>query len=236
MSEREQSRFNQLIVRMLGDINRRIDDCFANITSGSPSSSSSAETNVNDIWRCDNPGGGSGWTGTFTAAGSGGTTIKYATTSGLAACMTPTSTAQLGKMRLYNTTRGNYVLIANHVAGTITSVANYPANWQNGDALTIASQTVVGAFAVMLDIEITSGPTGKTSMFLIILINSVTPGDRFTLHPTEAFAVSKYKNIFAQTAGVVNEVSRLVKVSSNLFSLGWSGSPTTILVREEGYL
>lgn len=32
MSQREQNRFNQLVVKMLGEANRRIDDCFANIS------------------------------------------------------------------------------------------------------------------------------------------------------------------------------------------------------------
>lgn len=41
MSEREQARFNRLLVGMIGEINKRIDDCFANISAsglGSPKS------------------------------------------------------------------------------------------------------------------------------------------------------------------------------------------------------
>lgn len=35
MSTRDQNRFNQLIIQFLGEINRRIDDCFANISAAS---------------------------------------------------------------------------------------------------------------------------------------------------------------------------------------------------------
>jgi len=194
-----------------------------------------AEVNANDIFRCDSPGGTSAWAGTFTAAGSSGTTIKYSTTSGTAAAMTPTSTSQLAKMRLYNTTRGNYVLISNHTAGTITSTANYPANWANGDVLTIASQTVVGTFA-WVDLEITSGPTGKALMFIKFVIRSATVGNFCITHPFETYALSKVDAAVAQAANQDALGFGLVKITSNMVSFAWNGSPTYVIIREGGYL
>lgn len=197
-----------------------------------------AEVQTNDLFRCDAPGGTSAWAGTFTAAGSSGTTIKYATTSGTAASMKPTATTQLGKMRLYNTTRGNSVLIQDWVAGTITSTANYPANWANGDVLTIASQTVSGGGVSWVDIEITSGPTGKTYMFLNLHIASATAGDTMWLHPFETYNISKTIQLDAQVANVniTYRYMGMIKINSNVFSMQWTGTPGKVIVREAGYL
>ena len=196
-----------------------------------------AETNTNDIFRCDSPGGTSAWTGTINGTPSGASVV-YNLGTGTPAAMVPTSTSQLGKMRLYNTTRGTSALILNVNTGTktITLTGNAPAAWANGDALTIASQTVTGSGFGMVDIEITSGPTNKSYMFVQQLISSNTVGDRFTLHPYETHAISKYKNTFAQAAGVVMDVLELIKITDNVFSLFWTGTPLLIIVRESGYL
>jgi hypothetical protein len=151
--------------------------------------------------------------------------------------MTPTSTSQLAKMRLYNTTRGNNVLISNHVAGTITSTANFPANWANGDVLTIASQTVSGGGFAWVDLEITSGPTGKSYMFVNIQENSATVGDGMRLHPfTASFSSSKLIAANALVASQTTNGFGLLTVTSNVFSLAWTGTPAAVVIREAGYL
>jgi hypothetical protein len=197
-----------------------------------------AETNANDIFRCDSPGGTSAFAGTI-ATLPGGATLTYNVTTGTEGAMVPVSTSQVGKLRLYNTTRGTSALISNCVTGTntITLTANVPAGWVLTDVITIASQTVTGSGQPMVDIEITSGGLlGKTNAFLGFLVISATVGDRFTLHPFETFSASKYKNVFAQVANLTSETGRLLKLTANVFSLFWTGTPTTVLVREDGYL
>lgn len=195
-----------------------------------------AETNVNNIFYISSPGGTSAWAGTFTAAGSSGSTIKYANTSGSAGAMTPGSTTQLGKIRLYNTTRGNNVLISNHVAGTITSTANYPANWVNGDVLTIESQTVNGGSVGWVDVEITSGLTEKTNVFLKYQIISANVGDAFRIHPSSPYSAAKQETILALVANVSINGFGLIPLINNVFSVSWTGTPTNLFIRESGYL
>ncbi len=199
-----------------------------------------AETNANDIFRCDSPGGTSAWTGTFVAAGSSGTTIKATTVSGTAASMVPTSTSQLAKMVLYNTTRSNSVLITNCVTGTpntITSTATFPANWVNGDALTIASQTVSGGGVSWVDLQLTSGPLGKVNIFMKDQVISANVGDAFRIHPLTTFSSSKVDVAIALVANQGTNGFGLISVTSaGLFSVSWTGSPTTVLLREAGYL
>lgn len=196
-----------------------------------------AETQTEDIFRVGNPGGTSAFAGTI-ATLPGGATLTYNVTSGTEGAMVPFATTQLGKMRLYNTTRGTSALISNCNTGTntITLTANVPGGWALTDVITIASQTVSGGGFGWVDIEITSGPTGKTYMFLQWFINSATPGDAARLHPLETHATSKYKTMFAQVNGITNVLMSLLPITSNVFSLSWTGTPTAVIVREEGYL
>lgn len=198
-----------------------------------------AETQTVDIYRCDTPGGISAFVGTI-ATLPGGAVLTYNVTSGQEGAMVPTSTSQLGKMRLYNPARGNYALISNCVVGTntLTFTANVPGSWLVGDTITIASQTVSGGSVSWVDIEITSGPTGKSFMFLRLHLSSGTAGDTMWLHPFEAFATSKTSQMDAQVGNtaITYRYTDLVKITGNLFSMQWTGTPSKMIVREAGYL
>ena len=159
-----------------------------------------AETNANDIFRVANsPGGTSTFAGTINGAPSGATVV-YNVTSGNEGAMKPFATTQLAKMRLYNTTRANSALISDCNTGTntITLTANAPANWANGDTITIASQTTIGTFD-WVDLEITSGVTGKSSIFVSLVVSSATPGDNIIYHPFEG--ICRLKNHLYHLAG-----------------------------------
>ena len=99
--------------------------------------------------------------------------------------------------------------------------------------ITIDSQTVTTS-GYFVDIEIASGPTNKSKMFLVLL-TAGSVGQRLTLHPFETWGASKYKNIFVQSTANV-EGSRLMAINNNVFSVWWSGAPTYVIIREEGYL
>jgi hypothetical protein len=198
------------------------------------------ETQTNNIYRVANsPGGTSAFVGTIaTLPGGAPTTLTYNITSGQEGAMAVSATTALAKMRLYNTTRGTSALISQCTTGTntITLTANVPAGWTVGDAITIASQTVSGGSVDWVDLEITSGPTGKTDMFLAFQIVSATAGDTVYFHPFESYVSSK--QFFAQVyaANRTTFIVLPVKVIGNVFAIGWTGTPTAVVVQEAGYL
>lgn len=200
-----------------------------------------AETNTADIFSVTSPGGVSLWTGTISGAPSGANVTVSAPTSGTEAVLKPTNTNQLAKMRVYNTVAGRtpYALISDYNTATnvLTLTANASTDWVNTDTLSIVSQTVSGGGGNWIDLEITSGPTGKSSLFVKTQITSAGATDSFVIHPFEAsFSTSKYDICEAQVANRQKNSFALLKIVSNVFSMTWSGSPTSIFVREAGYI
>lgn len=196
-----------------------------------------AETNDDDIFRCNSPGGVSAFAGTI-ATLPGGAVLTYNVTSGQELALVPNATTQLAKLTLYNTTRGTSALILNSVAATntITLTDTVPAGWVVGDVITIASQTVSGGGLNWTDIELTSGPVGRSILFITTTIISATPGDVFYTHPFETYADSKLKSMSAQVANLNNNGLQLMKINSDKFSIAWVGTPTRVQIREQGYV
>lgn len=203
---------------------------------GSPHTHGVAETNNNDICRVNSPGGVSAFVGTI-ATLPGGATLTYNVTSGQEGAMVPNSTSQLAKIVLHNTTRGTEALISNCVTGTntLTLTANVPAGWQVGDTITIASQTTTSSVN-WIDYEITTDLTGLTFLFVTMTIISATAGDVIYLHPFETYADAKLKSITAQVTNLNSNGLAIIGLVSNRFCLGWTGTPTRIQLREQGYL
>jgi hypothetical protein len=199
-----------------------------------------AENNTNDIFRVNSPGGTSVWTGTISGTPSGTFTTVSAPTSGTEGVLVPASTSQLAKMRVYNLTRGNYALISNYntVTNVITHPTTPPANWANGDSLTVASQTVSGGGLNWIDLEVTSGPINKNALWVNLQINSGAAGDAMRLHPFDAsLSSAKYSPIDAQAVGVTqNAGSYLLKIISNLFCIAWTANSTALVIREAGWM
>lgn len=195
---------------------------------------------ANSVYRCDNPGGTSLWTGTISGAPSGTSVTVSAPVTGQEAVLVPDSTSTpIAKLRLYNITRNNYALIAGYDTATnvITLTANVPANWANGDSLTVASNTVSGGGVNWMDLEIVSDVTGVRAVYLAARINPGAAGNVLVLQPYETFTGSANRNIYGQVAGVQIEMHNVpIKPVTNVFTIGWTGTPTLILVRLEGYL
>jgi hypothetical protein len=200
------------------------------------------ETNANDIFQVSNPGAAS----VFAALLNGDPTnvansvCTFDTvTAGSVAVITPVSTSQLAKLRIYNTTRGTYALILSATGATFTTTTNvYAAGWRNNDVLTIASQTVTGSGLDVVDLELTSGPTGKSA---ILITGQLTPGaasNRIYTHPFVAYSAPKGRNIWGQVASVPTALSNvpIAMAGGNVFSIAWSGVPTSVILREDGYL
>lgn len=197
--------------------------------------------NAEDIFRCDTPGGTSAFVGTI-ATLPGGATLTYNVSSGSEGAMVPTSTGQLGKMRLYNTTRGTSALISNCNTGTntITLTANVPVGWATTDVITIASQTVSGVGVAWVDIEITEATLlNKSALLIFVSTQNATVNNFLRTHPTETFATPKLIGTNTQEANVPINNNYYMPMNSNMFSLGWSAvtnAPTNVIVRILGYL
>jgi hypothetical protein len=200
------------------------------------------ETAANDIFRCDLCGT-SQWTGTINGAPSGAV-VTYTHVSGRKNTLVPQSTSQLGKQRLYNTTRGTHALIStSNGSSTITLTANAPAGWQSGDTITTVSTTVVGGFSNgnWVDIEIVSGDMLNKLYGFLGLTCYDTTGAAGTanmfLHPFETYAGSKAFNVIHVTTTDSFMALAPIKLTSNVFSVSWvaSGAATLIVVmRQQG--
>jgi hypothetical protein len=196
-----------------------------------------AETNANNIFAVTSPGGPSLFVATINGAPSGTSVVYNAPSSGTEAVLVPTATTQLAKMRLYNTTRGNSALIANCNTGTntITLTATVPANWASGDTITVASQTVSGGGFNWVDLEITSGPTSKSGLFVTLLLTSGAASDAAYCHPLATYGGGKRTpRAITQVGGVQVAAFGLVPVVGNVFSLAWTAASTQVTVAEAG--
>jgi len=200
----------------------------------------SAASNANDIFNVANAGA-SAFVGTINGAPSGAS-VTYNVTSGNENAMVPSSTSNLGKMRLYNTTRGTSALISNcnTTTNVITLTANAPAGWVNGDTITIASQTVIGGTGNWVDIEITSGVTGKSALWMLLqFLDTTNAGVILRIHPFETFASSKIKHCITQVANVTMSNSHLLPIINNVFTISWDNpgaASATAVIRLEGYI
>lgn len=201
------------------------------------------ETNANNMFRVSGVPS-SAFSGTINGTPSGTSVVYNAGFTGSDLNLVPASTSQLAKLVLYNTTRSNSALISNCVTGTktITLTAAVPANWANGDTITIASTTVSGGTGNWVDLKITSGPTGKNYIFMnLIFIDSgtVTSTTVARVHPTEAFSASKSVALSAQVSTFSATAFALVKITSDIFTVSWIPSGATsgdFTLREAGYI
>lgn len=196
-----------------------------------------AATDTNDIFQVGNVGS-SGWTGTINGTPSG-TSVNYTHVSGNQNTLVPASTSQLGKQRLYNTTRGNYARISNSTgAGNITLDATVPANWAAGDTITTLSPTV--ASAGWVDIEITSGTlvNKKNGFFLFSITDSGAIGQILNSQEFGPDTTSRRSALVTQSASSMSAMY-LKKIISNVISIFWSASGAAtciIVIREMGYI
>jgi hypothetical protein len=198
------------------------------------------ETNAEVLFRYDNVA-----TSAFVAtiASKSGSTVTYnAPSGGNENVLNPFASTQLAKMRLYNTTRGDYALILSNNAGTnvITLTAAVPASWAATDTITIASQTVSGGAGNWVDFEITSGPTGKSALFVVVANqDTTTAGQVLRMHPFSTYGDGNVQANVNQVNARTLFSTHLIKITGNVFTVSWtaSGATTAIVsVRETGYI
>jgi hypothetical protein len=198
------------------------------------------ETNTDTLFRYDNVAT-SAFAGTINGAPAGAA-VTYTPVSGSETVLSPFASTQLAKMRLYNTTRGNSALILSCNTGTnvITLTAAAPVGWANGDTITIASQTVSGGAGNWVDFEITSGPTGKSGMFVVVANqDTTTAGQVLRMHPFSTYGDGNVQANVNQVAARTLFSTHLIKITGNVFTVSWtaSGATTAIVsIRETGYI
>lgn len=194
------------------------------------------ETNSSDVFRC-NATSSSGWDGTITSISSN--VITFSTISGNSNSIIPASQFNLGKVRLYNSSKSNdYALIVGATANTIILDRSVSGNWNVGNTVTPKSPFVVTG--IHYDIEITLGNLyGRTGGILeAYLIDALGSGAIMYLHPFETYANSKQIQRFTQS-GVWFSSIVSCKINQNVISLAWKSNGTgtmSIILREAGYL
>jgi hypothetical protein len=145
------------------------------------------------------------WRGTINGAPVS-TSVVYATTSGNENVIDPYAGTELAKMRLYNETRTTYALISDVDTGTNTITVTDSADisgWQNGDVITVRSQTcVVGAAPYYADYEIVS-EIPELARALEVQRSWRDTGaawQRLRLHTWETFSSAKQKDFYNTVA------------------------------------
>lgn len=165
----------------------------------------------------------------------GGAVLTYgAVTSGHENTIDVTAADLLGKIRLYNSTRGTYGLIDSVVVGTntITLTVNVDAGWQVGDAITTRSQTAVypGAPPYLYEIDLSSAdntviPITARAVFCDITFkDSAVAGAFLFVHPWEAYATAKVKVLTCYVANVNSARGMDVPLIQQRFVTLWSAS------------
>ena len=169
-----------------------------------------------------------------------GTTVVYNTpSSGDETNLVPSSTSQIAKMVLHNTTQGDDALISNCNTGTntITLTATVPGTWANGDTLTIRSQTNTTSFAsatrFFVDFEIVSDidDLAKSFIFSFVLTDS-GGGATVIFHPYEADVTSKRRAARTNAAGhTLDWTSPPIPLISNRFCAVWDASGSNTITQ-----
>ncbi|MGQ9625836.1 MAG: hypothetical protein ACUVV0_02910 [Anaerolineae bacterium] len=193
----------------------------------------------NDIFRVD-AADDSNFVATIASLGTN-TVVYNDPTSGNENTIKTTSSAQLGKIVLHNTTRGTSALISSVDTGTntITLTDNVPGDWQVGDTITARSQTCTGYILTpspvgyFFDIDV-SGTIGSTVAAIFVdfsFYDSSGSSMRSVLHPYEAHSGSK-RQALESNAGIWVRRTVLVPIISQRFCFGWtaSGSNTASVI------
>jgi len=165
-------------------------------------------TSANDVWYVT-AHAATDFVSTINGAPNATTVVYGAVTAGDENVINPVAGTQLGKMVLWNTTRGTGRLIVstNTATNTITTVNTVDA-WANGDAITIQSQTCLsGGSPYFIDIDMSqTTELPETARALVMsagVYDSGGAGQYFTTHPWVAFVDSKQLLNFTQSVSYI---------------------------------
>jgi hypothetical protein len=194
---------------------------------------------TNDIYRCDAVST-SNFVSTISGTPSGATLVYGVVSAGAENVLVPSSTSQIAKMVLHNTSIGDSLLISNVNTGTntITFTTNVPGTWANGHTITVRSQTNTAnplANTYYIDFELVTGNLNAlTRAFtgLFALYDAANTPELY-IHPYEANSASKAQNYAVSVAAKVTSFNPdPIPILSNRFCMAWqtAGSGTTTVV------
>lgn len=160
------------------------------------------------------------------------TSVVYgAVTAGNENVIVPNDASALGRLVLWNTTRGTSRIITavNTATNTITTVSSTDS-WANTDVLKIESQTVTSG-GTMKFMDLLFGtwqsviPSNAVELYVIGAVkDSGSANDNLSSHPYETFAAAKQKDIYTQVANVYTFVPMSVPIINSRVTIGWIGS------------
>jgi len=195
---------------------------------------------TNDVYR-NNACSSSAFAGTI-ASLPGGASITYNLVSGAADAMICSGPANNAKMRLYNTTRGNYARIISCVVATttITFDTNVPVDWQIGDVITILSPTLGFNAVSWVELEITAGLLVARDKCILTLLykDSTVANTQFRAQPYEAPHPCKMHSWWCQVANQYVGSQFDLKIVDDVICIGWSASgagTAAVIVKQIAY-
>lgn len=198
------------------------------------------QVSSNLLWGCYSHSA-SDFVSTINGAPSATSVVYGAVSSGAANAIVPANAGDLGKMILWNTTRGTGRLITavNTGTSTITTVSTTDS-WANTDAITIRSQTVINAAAArFVDVDLTQQTTipvlARNIWIMMQKLDSGGGNITQIAHPWETIASSKNKTLWYQTTNFWIDVLFPLPLINRRFAVayGASGSGTAL---DEMYL
>jgi len=175
----------------------------------------------------------SDWTTTINGAPAGAVVTYTAPLgSGAEDAIVPQAATELGKLILHNTTRGDNALIdsVNIGANTITLTDNAPGTWQNGDTITVESQTCsTGGAPYAFDIDLSSAdntaiPALAVSLKFQWTILDTGGTEYAYTHPWEAYAAAKLSRWREPVANITFYGESSVKLIQRRFCIRWTAS------------
>jgi hypothetical protein len=183
-----------------------------------------------DILRVDNCGD-SDFVAKINGAPSGTSVVYDTVSSGNENVIDVASAAQVGKIVLHNTTRGDSALIesVDTATNTITLTDTVPGTWANNDDITIRSQTntaVIGGSGYFIDIDVSEITDSTTNAIFVDLSGSDSgaAGSRYLIHPFESDSPSKRVGVTVFVSGIVSRSIIPIGIISQKLCVAWNAS------------
>lgn len=202
-----------------------------------------AATAANDLWTVSSHSD-TEFVSTISGAPTTTSVVYGAVSSGNEDVIDVDSASQLGKMRLHNTTRGNYRLIesVNTGTNTITTVSSSD-DWADTDTITIESQVVTsGSAQKVIDIDLSqTSDIPMLARAVALEMNKLDTGsaNQFLIaYPHESFAVSKGLQTRNQVVSVRTYTHVIVSLRERIFDIQSQASGTgtaSSVIKLNGY-
>lgn len=168
------------------------------------------------------------------------TSVTYgAVSAGAEDVIVPGTASLLGRLILWNTTRGTGRVITAVNTGTnvITTVSTVDA-WANTDAITIQSQTVTsGLTQKYMDVYLgtwqSTIPQNAIGILVNVYVRDTAASKATYSHPYETYGAAKQSLAYTEVANVYNGAFQwFVPLTNMRFTIAWLANSTGTLINE----